>query len=296
MAVRAITDIKRITAALAALLFFSGAAFAADVVITMPAEIASRPGEIYLGEYAKIEGDRELADAASMAVLRPSGGRLTRDDVVAALGATEVAGFDAALRVPAVIRVVRESRVARELRAITGWKWRIDDGGADIDDTTDFSLPKRIAPGASAVTAKVDDGRGHKLNRQITLRWYQPVIYSTVPIARGDRIDLTKLGRRIETVLLNENNISDISDLRGASPRTSIAAMRAICDADLQHVNVVRSGASVRLVSSVNGLGVEVAGVAMQRGGIGDVIKVKNLSSKKILQGRVIDADRVLIE
>lgn len=287
----------RALAAAAALMFFSSAAAAADVIITMPQAIEARGGEIFLGEYAEIEGeDRELADAASMAILAPSGGRLTRDDVISALGKTDVAGRDVALRVPAEIRVLPESRVVRELRAITGWKWRIEDAGSPIDDTADFTLPQRVSPGASSVAARVDDGSGRMSKRQITLRWHQPVIYSREPIARGDRIDPSKLASRIETVVLNENNIQDLEDLRGASPRRAIAAMRAICDADLEHVNVVRSGASVKLVSTVNGLGVEVAGVAMQRGAIGDVIKVRNLSSKKILYGRVVAPDRVEIE
>ena len=43
----------------------------------------------------------------------------------------------------------------------------------------------------------------------------------------------------------------------------------------------------------MNGLGVEVRGIALQRGGIGDVIKVRNLSSRKILEGTIVDIGRV---
>jgi flagella basal body P-ring formation protein FlgA len=49
------------------------------------------------------------------------------------------------------------------------------------------------------------------------------------------------------------------------------------------------------MVARFNGLGVEARGIAMQRGGLGDIIRVKNISSKKILKARVIGEDRVEI-
>jgi flagella basal body P-ring formation protein FlgA len=50
------------------------------------------------------------------------------------------------------------------------------------------------------------------------------------------------------------------------------------------------------MVARVNGLGIEVRGVAMQRGGLGDIIRVKNLSSKKVVRAKIIGADRVEID
>jgi flagella basal body P-ring formation protein FlgA len=80
-----------------------------------------------------------------------------------------------------------------------------------------------------------------------------------------------------------------------AKLRQSIGPGRPIAAGDVERPDLVRSGASVTLVARVNGLGVEAHGIAMQRGGIGDVIKVKNLSSKKVLSGKIIDAGVVLI-
>jgi flagella basal body P-ring formation protein FlgA len=77
--------------------------------------------------------------------------------------------------------------------------------------------------------------------------------------------------------------------------RQSIGAGRPIAAGDMDRPDLVKPGSSVTLVARVNGLGIEVRGIAMQRGGIGDVIKVKNLSSKKILSGKIVDAGLVLI-
>jgi flagella basal body P-ring formation protein FlgA len=72
-------------------------------------------------------------------------------------------------------------------------------------------------------------------------------------------------------------------------------AFTAIETADITQSGFVRAGSSVTMVARVNGLGIEVKGIAMQRGGLGDIIRVKNLSSKKILTARVIGDGRVEI-
>jgi flagella basal body P-ring formation protein FlgA len=272
---------------------FTGVCGAAELTIALPSIIEARRGDFFLGEYALFDGDQRLADSASMVRIAPEGGAFSRDDVITALGASAVAGRSVALRMAETVTVLPESRVAAELRAISGWKWRIDADGPAIDDATDFSLPPRVAPGARGVTAKIADNSGTRGNRQVKLKWYQPVVYSTEPLARGGRIDASSLSMRIETIGMNEDNVWDISQLRGAVPRQAIAAMRAISAGDLERVNAVRNGSSVTLIASVNGLGVEVRGIALQRGGIGDVIKVRNLSSKKVLEGTVIDVGRV---
>ena len=52
----------------------------------------------------------------------------------------------------------------------------------------------------------------------------------------------------------------------------------------------------VTIVAVVNGLAIEAKGMALQRGNRGDIIKVRNLSSKKILSGRVAGVGRVEID
>ena len=282
--------------AIAAALFLcclATAVGAAELVIELPSVVEAREGAFYLGEYAAFEGDRQLADCASMVRIEPKDGAFSRQDVIEALGTSDVAGQSVALRMAERVRVLPESRIAAELRAISGWKWRIEVDGPAIGDTTDFSLPPRVAPGARGVAAKIADSSGTPGNRQMKLRWYQPVVYSLKPLARNERIDLSQLAMRIDTIAMNEENAWDVSQLRGAVPRQAIAATRAISMGDLEQVNAVKSGSSVTLIARVNGLGVEVRGIALQRGGIGDVIRVRNLSSRKVLEGTVVDIGRV---
>ncbi|MDR0649496.1 MAG: flagellar basal body P-ring formation chaperone FlgA [Synergistaceae bacterium] len=286
-----------VSAILASLLLTWAAygALASDLLVELPGAIEARDGAFYLGEYADITGDGDIASGASMAVISPSNGEFTADDVIAALGATEAAGASASIRMPDAVRVLPESAVAAELRAMTSWKWRIDVTGAEGLAPGAFSLPPNVLPGAKSITAKLIEPNGDKANKQIKLRWYQPVVYSESSLQRGARLTPPALRHRIGTAGMSRPLLWDADQLTGAVLRRGVRAGDAIAQSDVRDALVVRSGASVKLVASVGGLGVEVMGIALQRGGRGDVIKVRNLSTRKILTGTVIDAGRVSI-
>lgn len=282
----------------AALIFMTGAAFAAELTVELPSILEARGGSFYLGEYANIEGDTALAAAASMAVINPKNGSFGVSDVVNALGATEAAGREVALRMPEAVRVEPESPVATELRARTSWKWRIDVTGDEEAKAGGkaFTAPPAITPGARSLTIKLISGEGRKSSKGIKVVWYQPVVYSEKALERNDKLSAANLRARIGTTGMAEPLAWSAEQLEGVTLRRDVAVSEAIGIGDAGKTAVVKMGTNVKLVSNVNGLGIEVNGVAMQRGGIGDVIRVKNLSSKKVLNGRVIDTGRVFID
>ncbi len=291
--------LARLAAAMLCLALFAGAGSAADLVVALPAAIEARDGAFYLGEYATFEGDAALADIASMAVVEPSGGFLDRERVIEALGRTSLAGTDVALRVPERVAVLPESPVAAELRTMTAWKWRIEVTGVPeelLAKYSAYSLPPKVLPGARAIAVKLIDADGRRNNKQAKARWYQPVVYSTVPLQRDARIDLAQLGMRIDTIPMGGVCVWAPGQLAHATVRQSINAGRPISLGDVEEARLVKSGGSVIIRAEVNGLGVEVQGIALQRGGIGDIIKVKNLASKKVILGKVIDVGKVVVQ
>jgi flagella basal body P-ring formation protein FlgA len=114
-------------------------------------------------------------------------------------------------------------------------------------------------------------------------------------LPRGDRIDVSKLGSRIGKAAMMITSFSSPAQLTGAVTRKTVNASVQIETGDVRQESFIRAGSAVTMVARSNGLGVEVKGIAMQRGGLGDIIRVKNLSSKKILKARIIGEDRVEI-
>lgn len=267
-----------------------------DLIVELPSSIEARAGEFLLGEYALLEGDAEVADSVSMVWITPLGGVFTREDVVRALGSSKATGRSVLLRMPDVVTVRPECEIASELRARTIWRWRIEVGEIPEALSGKFTLPPRILPGARTVSARFTDSDGRLFRRQLKVRWYQPVVYALQNIPAGSEPDVTALTTRVSTVGMEGTYLWDVSLLKGARTRQSIGAGRPIALLDLERTQVVRAGSVVTIVAVVNGLAIEAKGMALQRGNRGDIIKVRNLSSKKILSGRVAGVGRVEID
>ncbi|MDR1472669.1 MAG: flagellar basal body P-ring formation chaperone FlgA [Synergistaceae bacterium] len=278
----------------------SGALGASELAVGLPPAIEARDGWFHLGEYAELEGREDIVSAASMAVIEHDGS-FSVEDVVDALEEAGLSGRTVKIRMPSVVSVAPEPEISARLREMTAWKWRIDaDGGKSsrsgmTEGFKSFSLPPRVMPGARVLAVKLEDESGRRFNKQVKLRWYQPVVYSVKPVEKDSPLDPSTLRERIGTASLNRESVWGVSRLRGAAARRSLNAGSPITASDITRANFVRAGSAVTLTARVNGLGVEVNGIAMQRGDIGDVIRVKNLSSKRIVTGRVIDIGRVEI-
>jgi flagella basal body P-ring formation protein FlgA len=235
-----------------------------------------------------------------MAVISHNGS-FSREDVIEALAHTAAAGKSVSITMPDVVHVRPESGVASELRAMTAWKWRVEVNVIPgtweeiMKGFSDYSLPPKITPGARTIAVKLIDADGRQSTKQIKVSWYQPVVYSPTPLAKNAPIDAASLRTRIGLTGMMVTIFSSPEQLEGAAARKPVSARAPIETGDVSQNSFVRAGSTVTMVAKVNGLGVEVKGIAMQRGGMGDIIKVKNLSSRKILRARVVGTDRVEI-
>ena len=62
-----------------------------------------------------------------------------------------------------------------------------------------------------------------------------------------------------------------------------------ILRAMLKLPDILQAGSPVTLISKMNGVEVRMEGVALESGHEGEIIRVKNSASKKILRGRIVD-------
>ena len=87
--------------------------------------------------------------------------------------------------------------------------------------------------------------------------------------------------------------LKDPADIRGLVPHRFIRAGSPVAINYFQQPVAVETGRIVKILFRQNGLQVAAKGVAMARGRIGQVIKVRNETSQKILSARVIDSQTV---
>ncbi len=79
----------------------------------------------------------------------------------------------------------------------------------------------------------------------------------------------------------------------GLEARVSIYAGRPIRPSDLGPAAVIDRNQVVPLVFTTGGLSILTEGRAMERGGIGDVIRIMNLGSRTTVAGRIAEDGRV---
>ncbi len=276
-------------------LLFPQAVLAEQLMIEMPEEIEARDGVFLLGEYAKIKGEGKMLSRVSMMPIEPVGGKITQRDLISALSRNGFGGVDLTLRMGDATRVVSESSVVTRLRRSTGWNWRIDVQGIKKEELGRFTLPDRVVPGARNVVLNLIDEQGRTHKRQVKLTWYQPMLFATRDLARGQVLKAEDFELRVAVAEYREVAVSSLEGVVGTSLRRRVLAGEQLEKGVLTIEGGIVSGQPVTLVGKVRGLVIETQGIALERGAIGAMIRVRNLSSRKIVYGRVLDANRVEI-
>ncbi len=131
--------------------------------------------------------------------------------------------------------------------------------------------------------------------------YYRVVVYDRVLVAARDLplehkiqpTDVRLEEREIESRA--DEYLTDPADVSGRVPARVIKEGTAITDRMLQSPIVMDAGAAITLMATHNGIQVKAEGVAMERGRIGKIIRVRNAKSRKVLRGRVLDANTVEI-
>ena len=112
-------------------------------------------------------------------------------------------------------------------------------------------------------------------------------LHIETPVTDSDfRIDEIAIDGRTDFV-------KDPAEVRGLVPHRFIRAGSPVSINYFQQPVAVESGRMVRILFRQGGLNVSAKGVAMGRGRIGQIIKVRNEASQKILSARVIDSQTV---
>lgn len=89
------------------------------------------------------------------------------------------------------------------------------------------------------------------------------------------------------------DTITDTEKLVGQALKRTISSSTPIKERDLQKAQIIQHGNIVNLVYNTPAISLKTVGVAMENGGQGDIIRVKNSSSGKIIQGIVQDEQNV---
>ena len=100
---------------------------------------------------------------------------------------------------------------------------------------------------------------------------------------------------RVEVRRAGPNTVSRLEDLVGRTPRRPIAAGQPVRLTDVLPNFVINKGDMVTIVLKSGTMMLTARAEALQKGAVGDVIRVRNNNSRKVLETRVIAADTVTV-
>jgi len=100
---------------------------------------------------------------------------------------------------------------------------------------------------------------------------------------------------RRETTKIRGLAFSSRENLEDKTAAVSILPYTILTEDMVEVPPTIKQGSVIKLLIKASGFRIVTKGLAQQTGYTGEVIKVKNLDSKKILYGEIIDSDRVQV-
>jgi flagella basal body P-ring formation protein FlgA len=133
---------------------------------------------------------------------------------------------------------------------------------------------------------------------EVKLEVLRDMVVSTGCLAKGDNIskDDVKLVKKWFD-RISPKLITDINDVLGKRLRTSIKRPNTIITRNmLREPMMVKRGKLVKVVLEKGPLRITTIGLSDQNGACGDIIKVKNISSKNVIYARIMEDSLVQVE
>ncbi len=102
-----------------------------------------------------------------------------------------------------------------------------------------------------------------------------------------------------QDLVVEEGNVagaaSRIDEVAGLEARVSLYAGRPVALADIGPPALVERNQIVALVFETGGLRISTEGRSLSRGGVGDFIRVMNLSSRTTVSGKIMPDGRIIV-
>jgi flagella basal body P-ring formation protein FlgA len=142
--------------------------------------------------------------------------------------------------------------------------------------------------GNTAILVRCPVKSGWKVHLPVTIEVFDDVLVAATPLLKGQNIDQS-------TVVLRKQNIARLkngyytrdSKLDQLQARRKLVSGTVLTPSNLSPRLLVRSGQQVTLVLNYNGLQIKSTGKALKSASLGEIVRVRNSKSRKIVEGVV---------
>ncbi len=160
-----------------------------------------------------------------------------------------------------------------------------------------FTPPGRRALGNTTVGVRCNGSNPWTLYVPVTIDVYTEVVVAAVSLPRGEIIDRSKVKvTRYNLARLPQGYFRDLSQVEGMTTRRNVSAGQPLIPSMLRAQRVIERGQRVTMLAGIPGLEVRMPGEALSNGARGERIRVRNLSSRRVVEGVVVEAGVVRVD
>jgi flagella basal body P-ring formation protein FlgA len=315
--------IKRLGLCLVVMLLLAAPATAAGISVAINAESTVVGPLMTLGDLAVIDGDdKERVKVLAAAKLgnAPSPGHrvvLSGDILMTRLGGTGLDFSDVSWQVPPTVVVTTAAQtvsgeqlaaaadeaIRRQLAASDPGAVSVSLVGSPVDalvplgrvdlkgDTT--SGIRFNAPTTVVVAINVDGRPITSVSLKYNIKAYQQVVVAARNIAARETITTENIRLERREVGKISGYLTDMDKVLGQTARLPITAGTPLSEGAVNKPIIVKRGAGVTIVAKSGEMVITAGGQALQDGREGEIIRVQNLISKRIVNARVVSANTV---
>lgn len=145
-----------------------------------------------------------------------------------------------------------------------------------------------IVHGNTALMVRCPTNAKWKIHLPVRIDVFDDVVVAAKPLLKGQKIDNSAIAFQKHNIARLKNGYySKSSALEQLQAKRNLVRGTVLTPAKLAPLLMVRSGQQVTLVLNYNGLQIKSSGKALQSATLGQLIKVRNSQSLKIVEGVV---------
>ena len=161
----------------------------------------------------------------------------------------------------------------------------------DLTGPVRYNLPTTVT-----VSVKTDGVGFVKVPVRFEVKRYLDVVVTTANMNAGDIVSAQSVRlERMDAGKLTSGYMTDLDKVIGLQLRYAAPPGTVLGERNVTRPLIVKRGETVRLLARVGTLEVAALGIALANGASGDLIKVQNSTTKKIMNGHVQDDKSVLV-
>lgn len=151
-------------------------------------------------------------------------------------------------------------------------------------------------PTAVQVVVTVNGQVFARKNLTFDVKLYQNIAVATSPMSPGEILTTDKLRyERMDIGSLALGYFTDINKVQGLMVKRSLSPGMVVTELMVNKPMLMKRGNIVNIIARIGSMEVTTSGLAMQDGIEGQLIRVQNINSTKIISAKILDASTVQV-